>query len=85
MPPPPATALMSSGNPILTAARSASFPETTSEPGTPGTPASTAVARAAALSPIRRMASGGGPTKTRPRSAQRAAKPPFSARNPYPG
>jgi hypothetical protein len=35
--------------------------------------------------PIARIAAGGGPTKTRPASAQASAKRAFSDRNPYPG
>jgi len=40
---------------------------------------------ASRLLPMRRMASAGGPTKTRPAPAQAAANPAFSERKPYPG
>jgi hypothetical protein len=43
------------------------------------------IALAADLSPMARIASGGGPTKTSPARAQASAKPAFSERKPYPG
>jgi hypothetical protein len=41
-----------------------------------------AVRRAATLSPMARIAAGGGPTKTRRAAAQASAKAAFSARKP---
>lgn len=54
-------------------------------PGTNGTPASPANTRAWALSFIRAMDSGGGPTKTIPASVQARAKSALSETKPYPG
>ena len=51
-------------------------------PGTTGTPAPTAVVRADSLSPMRSMASGGGPTKATPSAVMRRAKSAFSEKNP---
>ena len=59
--------------------RSATTP---SLPGTTGTPAPAASARAWALSFIRAMASGGGPTKTIPASVQARANSAFSDTKP---
>ena len=53
-----------------------------SDPGTTGTPFAIAAARPAILSPISSIDSGDGPTKVRSCSAQRRAKPAFSAMNP---
>ncbi|MFN8642403.1 MAG: hypothetical protein U0802_12400 [Candidatus Binatia bacterium] len=61
------------------AASSSPAPEA---PGTTGTPAAAMISRAPTLLPMRRIASGGGPTKHRPAAAQRAAKSAFSARKP---
>ncbi len=55
------------------------------EPGTTGTPAASTVSLARILSPMREIASAGGPMKTSPASSQARAKPAFSARKPYPG
>ena len=54
-------------------------------PGTTGTPAASATARAAVLLPIARMASPVGPTKIKPAARQASANGALSARNPYPG
>ena len=51
-------------------------------PGTTGTFSWMATRRAAILSPMDRMAAGGGPMKTRPAAAHASAKPAFSARKP---
>jgi hypothetical protein len=68
---------------MSTPARMASSAPTGSGvPGTMGAPTSWAARRAAALSPIITMASGGGPTKVRPASPTARAKSWFSARNP---
>ena len=53
-----------------------------SVPGTTGTPARIATARAAVLLPISAIASGDGPMKVRPASRQARANAAFSARNP---
>jgi len=54
-------------------------------PGTSGTPASRSSCFACALSPIRSMTAGDGPTNTRSFSSQARANAGFSARNPQPG
>ena len=60
-----------SGNPILSAAAPSSASEPTiSEPSPTAMPSTRATARAAALSPLRRIASGRGPTNAIPASAQ---------------
>ena len=51
-------------------------------PGTIGTPASAMISRARVFEPIASIASGGGPMKTIPASAQARAKSAFSARKP---
>ena len=51
-------------------------------PGTTGTPARTAAARAAALLPISAIAAGVGPTNVSPAAPTAAAKASFSARKP---
>ena len=83
-PPPPAVALIMTGNPISRARASASSSSSTmpSEPGTTGTPAARIVSRATALSPMARIWSGVGPTKTRSERWQISANSAFSARNP---
>jgi hypothetical protein len=43
------------------------------------------ISRARVFEPIESIASGGGPMKTIPASAQARAKGAFSARKPYPG
>ena len=75
------------GKPISSAAvRSSAIEEIPpSDPGVTGTPASIIRRRASILSPMARMTSPEGPTKTRPSASQASAKSPFSARNPYPG
>ncbi len=87
LPPPPADGLSSTGVPISRAASTscASVRPLPLEPGTTGTPAAFTVSLARILSPIRAMASAGGPMKTSPASSQARAKPAFSARKPYPG
>ena len=54
----------------------------TIRPGVTGTPASTAVCRAASLLPSRSIVSGGGPTNTRPAAMTARANAAFSLRNP---
>ena len=83
-PPPPATALISTGKPIWWASSiaSASLPTGPSLPGTVGMPSSRAVALATILSPIRRMCSGDGPMKMKPCSSTIWAKSAFSERKP---
>ena len=51
-------------------------------PGTGLTPAASAERREAILSPMVAMASGGGPTHTKPASITALAKAAFSAKNP---
>ncbi len=65
-----------------TSASGTSGPSGSFVPGTTGTPAAIASARAAVLLPIRSMASGEGPMKVIPASRQARANPAFSARNP---
>ena len=65
-----------------TSASETSGPSASRVPGTTGTPAAIASARAAVLLPIRSMASGEGPMKVTPASRQARANPAFSARNP---
>ena len=74
-PPPPKAALTINGEPIVSAA---SGPP----PGRQGTPAACAAALARPLSPMRAIASGEGPTKISPASAQALAKPAFSDKKP---
>ncbi len=83
-PPPPATALISTGKPIPSASSiaSASVPMAPSLPGTVGMPSSLAVALATILSPISRMCSGVGPMKVKPCSSTICAKSAFSDRKP---
>ncbi len=83
-PPPPAAALIITGYPMRPAeARAASVVSTRpSLPGTTGTPASQAAARAAALSPMRRIVAADGPTKIMPAASVASAKAAFSERNP---
>ena len=83
-PPPPIAALIMTGYPTDAATRPASASSVTGDsvPGTTGTPRCFAVRRAATLSPIARMADGGGPMKTRPAAAHASAKAAFSARKP---
>ena len=54
-------------------------------PGMTGTPARSISSRALVFDPIASIASGGGPTNTRPAAAQARANAAFSARNPNPG
>ena len=56
-----------------------------SVPGINGAPASCAVLRAAALSPMRSIDSADGPMNVRPAAVTARTKSAFSARNPYPG
>ena len=68
LPPPPAAAFTMIGNPIFfaIAATSASVSNVPGDPGTTGTPAADINLRAATLSPICSIASGGGPIQVRP-------------------
>ena len=83
-PPPPNAALIISGNPISLATFKASVRSSTgfSVPGSVGTDASSASARAATLSPINFSSSGRGPTNVMPASTQACANSAFSDRNP---
>ena len=83
-PPPPAAALTSTGYPIFWAIARASSSSvmTPFEPGTQGMPASSASARAAALSPTRSMVSAEGPMNSTWDARQTSAKCAFSERNP---
>ena len=84
-PPPPKAALTSSGKPTAAPAAetwSRSVVSVTVAPGRTGTPASAMIAFARTLEPIASMASGRGPTKVSPASAQARANPAFSERNP---
>src|SRR6266513_1158216 len=86
MPPPPATGLTMTGYPRRPATwRIASASLRGSLPCATGTPASAAARRAATLSPIRAMTSGGGPMNTSPASLICRAAAAFSANIPYPG
>ena len=83
-PPPPADGLMRTGNHRsfrLLMSSSSGIPAAPA-PGTTGTPAADTTALAAILSPIARIAAGGGPTNTSPASRQACANRAFSARNP---
>lgn len=84
LPPPPAEGFSSTGMPISRAASAswASVRPLPEEPGTTGTPAARTVSFARILSPIRAIASAGGPMKTSPASAQARANSAFSARKP---
>jgi hypothetical protein len=53
--------------------------------GSTGTPTFLATSLALSFRPIVSIASGGGPTNTRPAATHARAKPAFSDRNPYPG
>ena len=79
LPPPPAAAFTSSGNP--TGAGS----DGSDDEGRTASPAALAAARAASLSPMVSITSGVGPTQARPASVTARAKAAFSDRNPYPG
>ena len=83
-PPPPADGLSRAGSPVerTAAAMPANDWSDGSTPGTTGTPASRAARRASIFEPKRAMASADGPTNVRPASAQAAANPAFSERNP---
>ena len=64
---------------------SASVRPARASPGTVGTPRASTVRLAEILSPMISIASGLGPMKTTPASAQALAKAAFSARKPKPG
>ncbi len=80
LPPPPAAAFTRTGKPSRRAAAAASPPS--SAPGTSGTPARATVARAASLSPMVAIASGGGPIQVSPAASTARPKAALSARNP---
>ena len=84
LPPPPAEAFSSTGQPTASAAARASSTEETgpSEPGVTGTPAAFIKSRAADLEPAFRMASPEGPMKVSPALAQASEKSAFSERKP---
>jgi hypothetical protein len=85
-PPPPAAALTISGKRSSPSpahsTMSSSLRPGRSMPGTVATPASAASSLAATLSPSLSLASGGGPTNTRPASAQARANEARSERKP---
>ena len=83
-PPPPATALISTGQPILAPSATTSSTEATGpgEPGTSGRPSSLAVCLATILSPIMLMCCGVGPMKVKPCASTASAKRAFSDRKP---
>ena len=82
-PPPPAAALRITGRPIRSACSSSWFSELiVPEPGRIGTPAFCIASRARILSPIRRIASGGGPIQVSPQRAVTSANSASSARKP---
>ena len=87
LPPPPATALISTGYPsrFATASASSGVFTTPSLPGVTGTPARFMISRARDLSPMSRMFSGDGPMNVIPQSSQISAKCAFSDKNPKPG
>ncbi len=70
LPPPPAAAFTRTGKAV------------SSPVGTTGTPAATAISRAASLRPIRSITSGAGPIQVRPASATARANPALSDRKP---
>ena len=70
------------GRGSATAAAAATSSMASVVPGAMGTPAFSIISRASVLSPIDRMASGGGPMNVRPASAQASAKLAFSDRKP---
>jgi hypothetical protein len=75
---------MAIGKPCSAANAAATSAEETGSvvPGTVVTPASVAARRAAVLSPIATMTSGGGPTQTSPAAPTARANSAFSARKP---
>ena len=82
-PPPPARALMSTGQPMRRASASAcSALVSRSQPGATGTLASRAQMRAASLLPSFSMTSAEGPMKTTPASLHMRANSAFSERKP---
>ncbi len=83
-PPPPAAALMITGNPISRAKPNASSESSTGPgvPGTMGTPTAAIAFRADALSPITRICSAVGPMNAMFDAAHVSANSAFSARNP---
>ena len=86
LPPPPSLALIITGNPIFFAQIYASSSVLSSgEPGATGMPAFCAAARAAILSPIRRICADVGPIKVIPCLSTISAKSAFSDKKPYPG
>ena len=83
LPPPPAEALMSRGKPrAATSASDGRVPSVRVTEGSVATPAVRMRSLLATLEPIRSMASGDGPTQSRPASRTRRAKSPFSERKP---
>ena len=83
-PPPPADALISTGYPISSAMRSASFSDSTGPPlpGTVGTSALRARSIAATLSPATEIVSAVGPMNLMLHESQTSTKCEFSERNP---
>ena len=76
--------MIATGHPWASPKAITSAPAVTgpSLPGTTGTPAAAAVVRADSLSPMRSIASGGGPTNVTPRAVMARAKSAFSEKNP---
>ena len=81
LPPPPYAALIATGQPTCSpnAITSSTLVISSSVPGTLSTPPRSAALRAEILSPIKSIASGGGPIQITPRSVIVRAKSAFSA------
>ena len=84
LPPPPAEALIITGKPSCDATCAASLASemTPRDPGSVLTPASAAIRLLCILSPIARIALGGGPRKATPAASTASANGAFSERNP---
>ena len=84
LPPPPAAALIATGQPSSSPSRATSSADCNDSvvPGTIGTPAFFIRSRAAVFEPIASIALGGGPIQTMPAASTASAKRAFSARKP---
>ncbi len=84
MPPPPADGLRRIGKPTLRADAAMALLDWSAgvSPGTTGTPAFCAIARAAIFDPSRSITAAGGPMNVMPASAHAAANAAFSDRKP---
>ena len=82
LPPPPAEALTSTGNPSDMAALPTAVRPASSTEGSVGTPAASMRRFDSSLEPIVSIASGEGPTQVIPEAITARAKLAFSARNP---